>query len=242
MINAIVFDVDDTLYDQQAPFNNALTICFPEAAKKIDLHHAYLRFRFYSDETFCKYISGEWTLPFMRFNRIAQVLKERGFTITEEEGLSFQEVYDVALDQIQLLPEAEAILTKLASNREIALGIITNGPTDHQLRKIKQLQLEKWIPIENMIISESSGYAKPDPQIFHLATKEFHFEASKTLYVGDNFDNDVDGAKAAGWNALWFNHRKRLKPISRWDCDYEITCFTELPALIDEIIETKLVK
>ncbi len=31
----------------------------------------------------------------------------------------------------------------------------------------------------------------------------------ETLYVGDNYDNDVLGAKSANWQALWFNHRER---------------------------------
>lgn len=26
-------------------------------------------------------------------------------------------------------------------------------------------------------------------------------------YVGDSFENDIAGAKAAGWNAVWYNHR-----------------------------------
>ena len=25
-------------------------------------------------------------------------------------------------------------------------------------------------------------------------------------YVGDSFENDIAGAKAAGWNAVWYNH------------------------------------
>lgn len=234
MINAIVFDVDDTLYDQQAPFRNAMKKCFPEYVTKIDMNQAYLRFRFHSDETFCRYISGEWTLNEMRFNRIAEVWRENGQKITEEAGLTFQEVYEIELDQIQLLPEAEEVLEQLAQNKEIQLGIITNGPTDHQLKKIKQLNLERWIDSENMIISESSGFAKPDPRIFDLATTLFEMDAAKTLYVGDNFDNDVNGAKEAGWQALWFNHRERQQPESPWSCDAEIRCFTQLPKAINE--------
>ncbi|MGX7417723.1 HAD family hydrolase [Carnobacterium gallinarum] len=228
-MNAIVFDVDDTLYDQQAPFKNALTRCFPDYIPTLDVTKAYIRFRFYSDETFCRYISGEWTLDEMRFNRIAEVLRENGRAITKEQGLTFQEVYEMELDQIQLLPEAEQVLDHLAKNDEIQLGIITNGPTDHQMKKIKQLNLEKWIKPENMIISESSGFAKPDPRIFDLAADVFNLEAKKTLYVGDNYDNDVNGAKEAGWQALWFNHRERQQPVSDWHCDAEVSCFDELP-------------
>ena len=48
MITSIVFDVDDTIYDQQAPYRIAMEKCFPD----FDMSHmnqAYIRFRHYSD-------------------------------------------------------------------------------------------------------------------------------------------------------------------------------------------------
>ncbi|AOA02212.1 HAD family hydrolase [Carnobacterium maltaromaticum] len=237
MINAIVFDVDDTLYDQQAPFKNAIANCFPAYFSSLDLTRAYLRFRYHSDETFCKYISGEWTLDYMRFYRIREVLKEQGYSLTEDQGLLFQENYETELNSIQLLPEAKELLNALASKSDIQIGIITNGPTDHQSKKIQQLQLERWIPAEKMIISESSGFAKPDRRIFDLAARQFKFEPSTTLYIGDNYDNDVNGAKEAGWQAFWFNHRKREKPVSLWSCDEEITEFHEFPSKVLSLLD-----
>ena len=51
MITSIVFDVDDTIYDQQAPYRIAMEKCFPD----FDMSHmnqAYIRFRHYSDVGF----------------------------------------------------------------------------------------------------------------------------------------------------------------------------------------------
>ena len=33
----------------------------------------------------------------------------------------------------------------------------------------------------------------------------------ETYCIGDSYENDVDGAKNAGWKAIWFNHRERKK-------------------------------
>lgn len=55
----------------------------------------------------------------------------------------------------------------------------------------------------------SNRFPKPEKEIFQLAEKEFHMLPEETLYVGDNYDNDVLGAKSANWQALWFNHRER---------------------------------
>ncbi|MGQ4824301.1 HAD-IA family hydrolase, partial [Enterococcus faecalis] len=81
--------------------------------------------------------------------------------------------------------------------KNVPLGIITNGPTDHQTKKLKQLQLNNWIPSRNMLISQATGFQKPEKEIFQLAEKEFHMLPEETLFVGDNYDNDVLGAKSA---------------------------------------------
>ena len=109
----------------------------------------------------------------------------------------------------------------------IPLGIITNGPTDHQTKKLNQLQLANWIPSQHMIVSQATGFQKPEKEIFQLAEERFNLTAEETLYVGDNYDNDVLGAKRAGWQALWFNHRER-KVDGPLNCDIEITSFDQL--------------
>ena len=57
MITSIVFDVDDTIYDQQAPYRIAMEKCFPD----FDMTHmnqAYIRFRHYSDIGFPRVMTG----------------------------------------------------------------------------------------------------------------------------------------------------------------------------------------
>ena len=54
-------------------------------------------------------------------------------------------------------PEVTKLLDTL-QEKEIPMGIITNGPTDHQFKRIKQLNIEKWVPSQNIIISQSTGF------------------------------------------------------------------------------------
>ena len=61
-------------------------------------------------------------------------------------------------------------------------------------QKLKQLQLNNWIPSRNMLISQATGFQN-QKRDFQLAEKEFHMLPEETLYVGDNYDNDVLGAK-----------------------------------------------
>jgi putative hydrolase of the HAD superfamily len=234
-MRAIVFDVDDTLYDQQQPFRNAVNRIFPEV-KQQDLHKMYIRFRHHSDERFPLVMSGDWTLEFMRFYRMNESLKDLGYTeISTEKGLEFQTVYEDELDNITMHPEITKLLDCLKEHN-IPMGIITNGPTDHQYKKVKQLQLENWVPSNHIIISQSTGYQKPEKEIFDLASQQFNMDPAHTLYVGDSFENDVVGARNGGWHALWFNHRLRSLPENETACyKAEITCFTKLYPAIEAL-------
>lgn len=237
MIEAVVFDVDDTIYDQQQPFRNAVNRLFPLVSSE-DMHDLYIRFRVHSDENFGKVIAEEWTLEYMRTFRIRQSLKDLDYPhITEEEALLFQQVYEEELDNITMHEEIKKTLDFL-KNKNIPMGIITNGPTDHQYKKVKQLQLLDWVDKDNVLISQATGFQKPDPEIFHLAEKEFVMNSQNTLYVGDSFENDVVGSKKAGWRSLWFNHRNRAIPAGKQQIqDIELTSFDQIFSTIQMIFD-----
>lgn len=235
LIETIVFDVDDTIYDQQQPFRNAVNRVIPLVSDE-DMHQLYIRFRVHSDELFPKVISGEWSLIEMRNYRISQSLKDLDYPhITDEKALLFQEIYEEELDNITMHEEVRKTLDFLKEH-QIPIGIITNGPTDHQYKKIIQLGLLDWVKPEHVIISQATGLQKPQPEIFDLAAKQFGMKGVNTLYVGDSFENDVVGSKAAGWKALWFNHRNRQLPAGESPIqDIELTSFDQLKATIEEI-------
>lgn len=134
MITAIVFDVDDTIYDQQAPYRIAMEKCFPEFDMSF-INQAYIRFRHYSDIGFPRVMAGEWTTDYFRYWRCRETLLEFGHPeIDEEAGKAFQVVYEDELQNITMLDEMRMTLDFLKS-KGVPMGIITNGPTEHQLKK-----------------------------------------------------------------------------------------------------------
>ncbi|EOT43902.1 HAD family hydrolase [Enterococcus dispar] len=235
MINAIVFDVDDTIYDQQQPFRNAVHRVLP-LVTDTDMHELYIRFRFHSDETFCNVAKGQWSLTYMRNYRIMESLKDLDYShITETTALKFQKIYEEELDNI-IMHESVFETLNFLKTQNIPISIITNGPTDHQYKKIIQLNLLNWVKADNVIISQATGFQKPEREIFQLAEKEFDVKPENTLYVGDSFENDVVGSKSAGWKSLWFNHRNREIPSGEKAIqDIELTSFDQLAPTIKAI-------
>lgn len=55
-----------------------------------------------------------------------------------------------------------------------------------------------------VIDSGRVGIEKPDPRIFALALERLGVAAADAVHVGDSRVADVDGARAAGWRAVWF--------------------------------------
>lgn len=236
LITTIIFDVDDTIYDQQQPFEKAISKIFPHVSST-DFNNLYIRFRFHSDESFSKSTSGEWSMKQMRTYRINEALKDLNYpAITELQGTIFQIAYKEELNQISVHKEVIKVLDFL-KEKNISMGVITNGPSRHQQNKIQQLALEKWIPREHILVSGDTDFHKPQIELFDLATKQINLIPANTLYVGDSFENDMIGATNAGWQGLWFNHRSRMNRNKEIEIKAEINSFDQLFPTIKEMIQ-----
>lgn len=158
------------------------------------------------------------TTEYFRYWRCKETLLEFGYPeIDEAKGYHFQEAYEYELEHITMLDEMRLTLDFLKS-KQIPIGIITNGPTEHQLKKVKKLGLYDYVDTRRVIVSQATGFQKPQKEIFNLAAKQFDMNPATTLYVGDSYDNDVMGAFNGGWHSMWFNHRGRslksgIKPV-----------------------------
>lgn len=227
MINGIVFDLDDTLYEQRAPFADAITALFPTFPIN-KLSSLFLQFRHFSDLHYMKTIRGEWTLEKMRYERIRLALQAEDFYAEDKDLSKFQAMYNQALERITLPKEIQQILDFLTT-QNIPIGIITNGPVERQTNKINALQLKNWFAPNTIMISDGVKIQKPDPKIFKLMEERLGLSADTLLYIGDSFENDVIGAKSANWNVWWFNHQHRPLPDNQSILfDQEITSFEAL--------------
>ncbi|MGM0166018.1 hypothetical protein IGI39_000972 [Enterococcus sp. AZ135] len=227
MIQGIVFDLDDTLYEQQAPFAAAIHSLFPSFPAS-EMKALFIRFRHYSDFHYMKSITGEWTLEKMRYERIRLALADFDFVPADADLDAFQTAYDHALQTISLPIEISSALDWL-KEQKVPMGIITNGPVKRQEDKLNALQLANWFDWESILISDGVQIQKPDPRIFKLMEEHLALSPESLLYIGDSFDNDVIGAKAAGWSVWWFNHQGRDIPSGQTAIfDKEIKSFNDL--------------
>ena len=58
---------------------------------------------------------------------------------------------------------------------------------------------------ETLTVSEEVGVKKPNPEIFYYALRKANATAEKSLMIGDEMAVDIDGARAAGMDTVFFN-------------------------------------
>lgn len=128
----------------------------------------------------------------------------------------------------RLIPGASEMLKSL-KRQGIGIGLISNW--DHTCRKVLT---DNGIDMlfDVTVISSEAGVWKPDPSIFQLALKAADIRAEETLYVGDNYYDDVVGAGKAGIKCLLLAPYGRLG-IEELDYSPVITGLEEVPNYIE---------
>ncbi len=107
----------------------------------------------------------------------------------------------------RLLDDVHPTLDRLQA-MGLRLGVISNftGGLETLLSQLGVLDC-----FEFVITSAQVGLAKPDPRIFDLAVHRLGLPRRRLLYVGDHFGDDIQGAWAAGLDAVLVDHGFRSK-------------------------------
>ncbi len=92
-----------------------------------------------------------------------------------------------------LFPEVHGVLETLHS-RGIAMAIVSNGW--RQAEEAERLRVAEYF--DAIVGSVHVGHHKPEPEIFRIAVEKLGMAPEKALYVGDDYDDDVIGARRAG--------------------------------------------
>jgi putative hydrolase of the HAD superfamily len=233
-MNTIIFDVDDTLYDQAQSFHKTVRKLFQEPLSDEEIDQLYKASRKYSEILFDQSEAGEISQFEWQTGRIIASFKDFNFPIDTEKAAIFHETYVAEQKNITLFPEVEELLNALYKKGK-QLGILTNGEEKHQAMKIKQLGLSRWVPAEKTFISGTIGHAKPKREVFDYIEEKIELDQTKTVYIGDNFEKDIIGAKQAGWQAVWMNHRKKDLPANAtYKPDKEVHSAKELLDLFEK--------
>lgn len=207
---ALVFDVDDTLYDLAAPYREAYAKTFG-TRHNLPVDELFKMSRVYSDKALDLLTEGKISEEDHKVLRVQWTLQDWGVAVSREEALNFQKVYAEAQQHVSLYPEAIEMLDACILVG-IPMGLITNGDGPHQREKARLLGLDRWFPLEHCVFSGDWGVHKPSLVLYHAIEDALGVAGLDVWYVGDTYETDIIGAKRAGWSCIWVDVRGRQKP------------------------------
>lgn len=200
------FDCDDTLYDLSYPFKRACKELL-NIDETYDLESMYTTYRSCGDEIFDKIQNSIITIDESGIYRIRRMCEIYHIDVEKELYHKFQTIYKSFQKEIFM----SEILHDYFNSTTSELAILTNGQDAHQRMKLKALDVFMYFKSENVYTSGQLGYAKPDPRSFKTMFSYMNENISDWYYIGDNYVNDMEGAKKVGMKTIHFNRHHGLE-------------------------------
>ncbi len=199
----IFFDIDQTLINHQQAQNTAALLFLQQFSSSLP----------YTSQEFCRcwqtvmekhfatFMRGEITFLEHRRRRIRELFQETELYLADDEAdkrfATYLQYYE---DNWTLFDDVLPCLDALSNRR---LGIISNGNTEQQAKKLHQTGIAKRFDI--VVVSEEVGVSKPKPDIFLGACRRAGIKVRQCSYVGDSLQNDGLAAEAVGMKGIWLN-------------------------------------
>ena len=229
MIKALIFDLDNTLYDYYGHHDIGYESLVRYAKEKLGMEREAFD-KAYKD-TMAKieaHLGDNTAAIHDRYVRF-QVLCEDYHIPLSPHALGLTRCYwDSFLEGIVPFEGVpEALLA--AKEAGYILGLGTNMMADYQLIKLEKLGLLSLFDF--MVSSEEAGAEKPYKEFFHYCAKKAGALPQECIFVGDHLRLDVQGADAAGLVALWYQPDKEKALLAAYDC---LTNYAELMPFVEK--------
>jgi HAD superfamily hydrolase (TIGR01549 family) len=204
-IKAVIFDLDDTLFDHRHSVRTALAAM----QKKYDCFGGIslndfekLHIKLLNEIHLNKILTGEITLDEGRAMRFEQAFRILDVDPTPELRHEAADFYRKNyLLSTRLKPGARDVLLEIKKNYKT--GIITNNIIDEQNRKLQECKIEHLIDV--MVTSEEVKITKPDPVIFKTVLDRLGCSPQEAVMIGDSWESDIIGAYNLGIKCIWVN-------------------------------------
>jgi putative hydrolase of the HAD superfamily len=228
MINTVVFDLDDTLY-------NEIDYCKSGFMAVARFLHGALERRHTEDAIYDviwhQFESGNHTYT---FNAALEAL---GVKYHNHFIQNLVRIYRNHTPTLHLPEDSRQVLDRLSQSHTLAL--LTDGFLPAQKLKVRSLKIERFFKM--ILYTEQMGrqYWKPSPLGFQHLMKGMEGPANSFMYVADNPRKDFIAPNQLGWTTVQvirehqIHTQQALSPESA--AHYVLQGITPLPALLEEI-------
>lgn len=163
--------------------------------------HFYTLYSGKNEELWNEYGAGRITKDELNEQRFSYPLLQVGVTDKALVKAYSDNFFDDIIYKKKLMPHVREALEYLASSYN--LYILSNGFRELQEQKMRSAGVEGYF--KKIVLSEDIGVHKPFPEIFYFAMSATQSELHTSLMIGDNWKNDVEGAKNVGMGNVYYN-------------------------------------
>lgn len=203
---AVLFDLDDTLYDHLHSARSALVAMQlrNQPMQNASVRDLEDRYSDALESIHVKLLRGEVSQTEARTVRMQQFFGHFGIELSDKQAIEeythFRRDYDSAC---RVVDGTHELLTHL--HGQVRLGVITNNLVSEQIPKLQQLGLQAYF--QSVTISEEVGVPKPHPKIFEVALERMEMPVEDVVLVGDSLSSDIAGAVSFGMRCVWLKRR-----------------------------------
>ncbi|WP_282793352.1 HAD family hydrolase [Streptomyces sp. CC224B] len=226
-IKAVVWDVDDTLFDYATADLTGMRahLAAEDLLGRYDsAERALALWKETTDRHWARFSAGEVGFEGQRRDRVRDFL---GAALDDAEADAWFGRYLVHYETAwALFPDTLPALDALAQDYRHA--VLSNSALCVQERKLSVLGLGD--RFEAVLCAADLGVSKPHPEAFRAACAALGLAAEEIAYVGDQPEIDACGARDAGLLGIWLD--RNGTPGAGPPGVHRITSLTELPALL----------
>jgi len=203
----LFFDLDHTLWDFESNAKATLSELYQslQLEKKgvTNFGQFYKNYLAHNEKLWERYRNGFLKQEDLRIKRMRHSLLD--FKIADEELAQAMSVKFLELlpTRTILFPFTKEMLQYL-TDKGYAIHLITNGFEEVQYKKLKFSGIDVYF--KEVITSESSGWLKPNKEIFEYAFHKANALPAESIMIGDTLDVDIRGAMNAGIDQVFVNH------------------------------------
>src|ERR1051325_865547 len=203
----IFFDIDGTLIDQRNAESIAVGAMLDAYAdllpRRASIAESCRKWRLLREKHARAFFAGLISIEEQQRRRVREFFAGPNQSIAAAESPRIFDFYESHYRANWKL--FDDVLPALQSLRNLAFGIISNGSTEQQIRKLRQLKIEDYF--QTVVVSEEAGVAKPQREIFLTACRRAGVAAQRCIYVGDRLDHDAVASRFAGMHSFWLDRR-----------------------------------
>lgn len=223
-IQAVVFDLDRTLYDRFSTLRSVAFLMKRDRPKWFRQEVSAYRL---GEEL----AEADYWLIYYGWQAVYERLQSRGIFQEPPGDRAFQDyILNTGFLQTAVpFPDTETLLQCLRQ-RGYRLGLITNGPGFRQRKKLELLGLSR--SFDEILISGEFGVQKPDPSIFLEMARRMKLAPPSMAFVGDSLETDIAGANSVGMVSVWVQTSPWRIAGEEYRPAYRINDIFELPQLL----------